>query len=304
MKKVTITALLLAIALTAAGCGNQTTVGVCLRHGETGAAPQLERSLREDLESSGYRVRVQDAVGDQSRQNQQITQLLEDCDLLMVEPVMTVAADTILEQAQKANVPVIFLNHAPEAAVLARWESAYYIGSDLTQPGRLQSLLVRQLPDGGDRNGDGKVAYTVIAGPEDHMDALRWTQDCGSDPAGERLRADHGDWSRDSGRKLCRRQLADFGEDIEVIFCNSDSLALGALEALQNEEGNIYLVGIGGIAEALERIRAGDMAGTVCEDIPALSRSITETAMAILRGETPQKSQLLDFTLVTTEDLQ
>ena len=298
MRKVCVVMLLLALLLT--GCGRRPTVGVCLRH--TRQAP-LVSTLEESLKAAGYRVHLCTAAGDQSRQNGQVAKLLEEgCDLLLVEPVMTAAAEDLLESAQKKDVPLIFLNHAPEDTVLESWEKAFYIGSDLTRPGILQAQLVHQLADGGDRNGDGTVTCTVIAGPKDHMDAALWTRDCiGGFVC---LQTDHGEWSQDSGRALCRRQLARFGEQIDVIFCNSDTLALGALEALQWEETQPHLIGIGSSADALERIRQGDMTGTVCEDVTALSRCVTKTAAAIFQGKTPPKQQLLDFITVTKEDLQ
>ena len=303
MKKVCIALLLFFISATAVGCGRKTAVGVCVRHGERETTVALESGLKEDLQAAGYKVITHDAASDQSRQNGQIAKLVEEgCDLIIVEPVMTAAAEEILKITRNADVPVIFLNYAPEESVLDGWENAYYIGSDLTQPGNLQGQLVLQLPDGGDRNGDGSVMCTVIAGPEDHQDATRWSEDCSADFVC--LKIDHGDWSRDSGRKLCRRRLTAFDDSVDVIFCNSDKLALGALEALQSEEKEVYLVGIGGDSEALARIREGTMTGTVCENIPALSSCITQTVEAILRDETPQKRQLLDFVIVTKDNLQ
>ena len=303
MKKVFLAVLLTVLSFAAAGCGRKHYVGICLRYGESNASSRLETDLKDGFGAEGYQVAVWDAGNDQSRQNAQISRALEDgCDLLILEPVMTVAAEEILAKAKDADVPVIFVNYEPESSVLESWAKAYYIGSDLTRPGHLQTVLVNRLPDGGDRNGDGSVAFTVIAGPEDHVDALRWTQDCGSGLL--RLEAAHGDWSRDSGRLLCRRQLAHFGDSVEVIFCNSDELALGALEALQSEEKEVYLVGIGGDPEALQKIREGNVTGTVCPDTKGLAACITKTAATILNGGEAAKVQLLDFLMVTKDTIQ
>ena len=293
-------AVLLILLLTVTGCGRKEQVGICLRQGDNEMTSQLEISLKEHFQTLGYAVTVHDAVNDQSRQNSQITRAVEaGCQLLIVEPVMTAAAEEILTPTKLAAVPVIFVNYEPESAVLDSWEMAYYIGSDLTAPGHLQNRLVQQLPDGGDRNGDGSVAYTVIGGPKDHVDAVRWTQDCGSGFL--RLAAEHGDWSRDSGRALCRRQLARFGDTVDVIFCNSDELALGALEALQSEEKEAYLIGIGGNSEMLQQIQVGAATGTVCPDVKGLAQCIADSAMSVLNGNTVPKTQRLDFLMVTKD---
>ena len=303
MKKMLVVILLFVLPFTAVGCGRKNRVGICLRYGENDGSSYLETNLTDTFRSIGYQVAVWDAGNDQSRQNGQISRALEEnCGLLIVEPVMTAAAEDIILQAKHASIPVIFVNHEPEAAALERWEKAYYIGSDLTQPGRLQTELVRQLPDGGDRNGDGTVACTVIAGPKDHVDAMRWTRDCGDGFL--RLGTDYGDWSRDSGRTRCRRQLSNYGDSIEVIFCNSDELTLGALEALQSAEEDIYLIGIGCDAQMLEPIREGVVTGTVCPNFEGIAACITKTAAAVLRGEDAPKTQYLDFLIITKDTVQ
>ena len=303
LKKMLMVILLLVLPFTAVGCGRRNHVGICLRYGETDASSYLETNLKDAFRSAGYQVAVWDAGNDQFRQNGQIAGALKErYDLLIVEPVMTAAAEEIITQAQLADVPVIFVNYEPEATALECWEKAYYIGSDLTQPGRLQTELVKQLPDGGDRNGDGTVACTVIAGPKDHVDAMRWTRDCGDGFL--RLGTDYGDWSRDSGRTRCRRQLSNYGDSIEVIFCNSDELTLGALEALQSAEEDIYLIGIGCDAQMLERIREGVVTGTVCPNFEGIAACIAKTAAAVLRGEDAPKTQYLDFLIVTKDTVQ
>lgn len=302
MKKLYVIFMLVAVMLTVSGCQGREKIGLCLRQNESHPSAWLERELKACFQEKGWKAVSCDACNDQSRQNRQIAELLDDaCDLLIVEPVMTAASPDILRQAQAADVPVIFLNFAPERTLLETWNRAYYIGSDLTQPGLLQSQLIRQLPDGGDSNGDGSVAYTVISGPEDHVDATRWTQDCGRDIKGVRLSEDHGDWSRDSGRKICWQQLAR--HEVEVIFCNSDELALGALEAMQGEEKAGYLVGIGGDKQVLTHIQNGTMTGTISPDVPELIRRVTATADVILSGGQPEKEQLLDFVAVTGENV-
>ena len=303
LKKVLMAILLLVLSFATAGCGRRNHVGICLRYGETDASSYLETNLKDAFRSANCQVAVWDAGNDQSRQNGQIAGALkEHCDLLIVEPVMTAAAEDIILQAKHASVPVIFVNYEPETSVLERWEKAYYIGSDLTQPGRLQTELVKQLPDGGDRTGDGTVACTGIAGPKDHVDAMRWTRDCGDGFL--RLGTDYGDWSRDSGRTRCRRQLSNYGDSIEVIFCNSDELTLGALEALQSAEEDIYLIGIGCDAQMLERIREGVVTGTVCPNFEGIAACIAKTAAAVLRGEDAPKTQYLDFLIVTKDTVQ
>ena len=37
-----------------------------------------------------------------------------------------------------------------------------------------------------------------------------------------------GDWMQENGQQLAATALAQFGKEIDVIFCNNDAMALGA----------------------------------------------------------------------------
>ena len=62
------------------------------------------------------------------------------------------------------------------------------------------------------------------------------------------LLAQTGDWSQSQGQKIMEEALDEFGNDIEVVFCNNDAMALGALEAIREADRtvgeDIYLTGV------------------------------------------------------------
>ena len=41
-----------------------------------------------------------------------------------------------------------------------------------------------------------------------------------------------GDWDREKGQTICANDLAQYGDKIEVVFCNNDDMAIGALQSL------------------------------------------------------------------------
>ena len=308
LKKLSILLFLLLLPVWLAGCRDQKTVGLCFRQKEEGVTTQFQQSLHAALLKNDYRTINRNAANDQSRQNQQVGVLLEKCDLLVVEPVMTSAAGEILQKARSADIPVIFVNFLPETAILESWEKTCYIGSDMSQPGLLQSQLVQQLPEGGDINGDGTVAYTVISGPQDHVDAVRWTTDCIMEQNGKLLTQTYGDWSRDGARAICYRHLAQFGDEVEVIFCQHNMQVQGALEALESKDvhpgEDVYLVGIGGDRAALALIQEGRLTGTVAPDISGLTERIAKAAQILLSNGQPEKIQILDYQIITKENLE
>lgn len=55
----------------------------------------------------------------------------------------------------------------------------------------------------------------------------------------------------------------EFGNDIEVIIANNDSMALGALQATQKLNRRLPIYGIDGSKEALEKINTGELTGSI-----------------------------------------
>lgn len=304
MKKIILTLLAVALLLLA-GCDNRQQVGICLC--DAGDS-QYRQKLEQLMVEAGYAVTVMDAGNDQSKQDRQVAQLLEGkTDILILEPVMTSALDNIAQQVLEAEVPVVFVNREPQ------WDDAIYVGCDASQPGILQAGMVQKLPNGGDLNGDGILSYAYITGPEDHLDAKLRSDGCAQALAdagvqAECLALEHTDWSRDGGLRRCAAVLAKYGKDVEVIFCGSEELSLGAIEAVKDGGRtvgeNVYLYSIGGQNQSLMLIRSGDLTGTVSENTSAQMDAILLAVQSLLGGNTPKNMGYIDYITIDKTNVE
>ncbi len=90
----------------------------------------------------------------------------------------------------------------------------------------------------GDINGDGKVSYIMVQGDPENVDAQYRTEfsvkaltDAGVEV--EELLKQRGDWDQAKAQQIAQDALTQYGDKIEVIFCNNDAMALGALQAIE-----------------------------------------------------------------------
>ena len=299
MRKIIAAALVLMCLLTACSqpeeerdnVGKITYAGVCLANSEN--AP-YQQQLEKELHRLGYYANFADAKGDQSAQQKQISHFIaEQYDVLIVEPVMAAAADVILPQLKTANIPVVLLGKEPAQDVLSLWQRACFVGFDHTQPGFIQGQIILNTTNHGDVNGDGQVAYAILAGPEEHADTKLHTESCAiplteAEVTVTALSTVYGEHTQEQGKALTEGLLSQFGRDIEVLFCGSDALALGAVEAL-NASGrtvneDIFVVGIGGEASVLSDVSQGLLTGTAMTDYNELARQAAEAARLLLNG--------------------
>ena len=279
---------------------------------------ELERYLTEDLGFKKENITIQDGKGDQAEQSNQIDNFITSgVDVLILNLVQASSAPQITDKCNEAGIPVVYINREPDADEEGRWESegikAPYVGCDARQSGTFQGEEILATSNKGDINGDGKVSYIMIQGDPENVDAQYRTEfsvkaltDAGMEV--EELFMQRGDWDQAKGQQLTQDALTQFGEDVEVVFCNNDAMALGALQAIEaagrkvNED--IYLVGVDALTEAVQNVLDGKMTGTVFNDHIAQAKSAADIAVSFLKGEDVAAVNMVDYTKVTTENAQ
>ena len=69
--------------------------------------------------------------------------------------------------------------------------------------------------------------------------------------------------------------LAQYPDTIELVICNNDDMALGAIDAMERAGvSGIQVVGIDGTTPGLRAVESGKMMGTVSSDKEAYAQAI------------------------------
>ncbi len=252
-----------------------------------------------------YEVTIMDAANDMATQASQVDNFIaQGMDVMIINLVQSSSAATITEKAEAANIPVVYINREPSAEDMAASENITYVGADARQSGTYQGEIVAELPDQGDANGDGIVKYVMIMGDPENVDAQYRTEfsikaltDAGITV--EKLFEQRGDWDQAKGQELAASALAQFGGEIDVIFCNNDGMALGAAQAITaagrvvNED--IYLLGVDALDECVEMVEAGTMTGTVLNDHIGQSHGAVDAAINFINDNPVDKYIWVDY---------
>ena len=300
----------------AATVGEGGNIGVCIYKFDDAFMTTYRNALQEILEGKGYTVTFMDGKNDQAEQNNQINNFIaQGVDALIINPVMTSAADQIIATVKDAGVPTVLINREPTAEQMAAYDKLVYVGCDARQSGTMQGELILDTPNQGDINGDGKVSYIMIQGDPENIDAQYRTEfsvkaltDAGKEVV--ELDLQRGDWDRNKGQEIAQNDLAKFGDEIEVVFCNNDDMAIGALQAIQaagrtvNED--IYLVGVDALDAALNEVANGNMTGTVLNDAKGQAEGAVKAMEELLGGKTyaeGEQSIYVDYVKVTPDNV-
>ena len=109
-------------------------IGVCIYKFDDAFMTTYRNALKEILEGKGYTVDVVDGNNDQSKQNEQIASFITaGVDALIINPVMTSAADSIISTVKDAGIPTVLINREPTAAQMSVYEKLVYVGCDARQ---------------------------------------------------------------------------------------------------------------------------------------------------------------------------
>ena len=274
----------------------------------------VRTALDAELDKLGVEYQDYDSNSQQNTQTEQVdTAITKGATCLIVNIVETGsddAAQGIVDKAKAADIPVIFFNREVSDAVVNSYEKCAFIGTDAAEAGHMQGQMIADYLlanyDDVDLNGDGTISYVMFKGQNANPEAEYRTQyaveDCDAalEAAGkpaltfydannaDKFLVDrNGTWSAQASNEYMTTILSEYTEAnnnmVELVICNNDGMAEGAVSALQSagyntgEEGSksIPVFGVDATDSAKALIKAGQMTATVKQDAVGMAETIT-----------------------------
>ncbi len=305
-----------------ASSGKTYNVGVAIYQFDDNFMTLYRNELKSYMEEQGkkngvtYNITIVDGKNDMAEQTNQVENFItQKMDVIILNLVQTSSADTVIDKVVAAGIPLVLINREPLGdngdesykGILDN-PNVCYIGADARQSGTFQGEIVAELPDHGDINGDGEVAYVMIEGDPENVDAqyrteysIKALEDAGIKV--KKLDDQVGNWKQEKGQEIAANALTQYGKDVEVIFCNNDAMALGAAAAItaagRKVGEDIYLLGVDALEECVQMVENGEMTGTVLNDHVGQSHTAVDVAIKALNGEKIDNYYWVDYVKVT-----
>ena len=242
-------------------------------------------------------IDVYNAAASQTTQNNQVKTMLEDgCDIICVNLVDRTEPVTIIDMAEKKDVPVIFFNRELVEQDLERWDKLYYVGAKAFESGIMQGEMAADIfknDPAADKNGDGVFQYIVLEGEADHQDAIVRTEYAVSTITDqgvpvEKLGYAIANWNRAQANTKMSQLLTEYGDQIELVLSNNDDMALGAVDAMKaagiDQAEWPVILGIDGTDVGLAALKNGEIRGTVYNDKEGQAEKMFDLAFCLARG--------------------
>lgn len=320
MRRRSLTVLMALSLLFVSACGDQPdppdpadedliVIGMCQVGAESDWRVANSESMKAVFtEENGYHLLFDDARQKQENQITAIRKFIQQqVDYIVLMPISEAGWDSVLQEAKEAGIPVILVDRRVDVADQSLY--AAHVGSDFLKEGQRAATWIAQTF----QEAEEPIRIIHIQG------TLGSTAQLGRTAALEEALAAHENW------ELLVRLDGDFTQaktyevmtqylsslpgkgEIDVVYCENDNIAFGALQALE-EQG--YTCGRQGVSiitfdatrGALTECLNGRISLAV-ECNPLLGPLVEEVIQAIEAGRTPEKHHYVEEQVFTAENL-
>ena len=249
--------------------------------------PNFENKVKElcsDCEII-YSNADQDAAKQQQQAEAAITQ---GAKVLVLDPVDAASAGAVVQRAKQSQIPVISYDR-----LITDADIDYYISFDNEKVGQLQGeSLVSKLEEDG-----AKGDIIMINGAPTDNNATLFKKGAHSviDDSGFKVAKEYDtpDWSPDKAQQEMDQAITAVGKDGFVgVYAANDGTAGGAIAAMKGQgvdPTKIPVTGQDAELAAIQRILIGEQYMTVYKAIKPEAEAAAELAVALARGEEPEK---------------
>lgn len=255
----------------------------------------------------------QNANADVALQQQQFNSAMtQGAKVIVLDPVDSSAAASLVQQAQAQDVKVIAYDR-PIPDVPAD----YYVSFDNEAIGKaIAESLVAHLEETGVPADEGGVLQ-INGSPTDAAAGLiRDGIDAGLDSSDYKTLAEYDtpDWAPPKAQEWTSGQITRFGDDIKGVVAANDGTAGGAIAAFKAAGVDPVppVTGNDATDAALQLIIVGDQYNTISKPSEIVAAAAAQVAVKMLNGETPEgettlydtPSQLFVPVVVTRENIK
>jgi inositol transport system substrate-binding protein len=261
-------------------------------------------ALRHEFESEAARLNVEMSVVDGQSNSAKQTADVEaavagGANGVILAPTDVNALVPAVESVLKAGIPIVTVDRRVDNTSV----SVPHVGADNVAGGGLMAQwIIEHFPSGA-----RIVLILGQPGSSSAIDRTRGIQAAlrSAGPQYKIVAEQSANWQREQGLTVTQNILTSLGTQIpQVILCEDDDMALGALEALRTSGiSGVKVLGFNATPEALARVRDGEMAATVEQSPVRQARAALQQLVARIRAHTPISGASITPILITQANI-
>ena len=275
---------------TAAGGGGGSealTLGFAQVGAESGWRTANTKSIQDSAAAAGVNLKFSDGQQKQENQIKAIRSYIQQkVDVIAFSPVVTTGWDTVLQEAKRANIPVILTDRAVDTPDQTLYKT--FLGSDFVAEGKKAGdWLVEQ-----EKGATGPVAIVQLEGTTGSAPAIDRTKGfaaaIAANPNLKVVASQTGDFTRSGGKQVMEAFLKSQPK-IDVVYAQNDDMGLGAIEAIQAAGKvpgkDIKIITVDAVKDGMQALADGKI-NFIVECSPLLGPQLMDLAKKVKDGQT------------------
>ncbi|QJY48210.1 ABC transporter substrate-binding protein [Pseudonocardia broussonetiae] len=268
-----------------AAAGEDTiTLGFSQVGAESGWRSANTQSIQDSAAEAGIELQFSDAQQKQENQIRAIRSFIQQrVDVIAFSPVVETGWDTVLQEAKRAQIPVVLTDRSVDSADTSLY--ATFLGSDFIEEGRKAG---QWLVDQGDTGPVNVVELQGTTGAAPAIDRKEgFAEVIAGAPNIQVVASQTGDFTRSGGRQVMEAFLVS-QPDIDVVYAHNDDMALGAIEAIEAAGRvpgqDIRIISVDAVKDGMQALADGKI-NFIVECNPLLGAQLMDLVEAVHAGE-------------------
>lgn len=247
-------------------------------------------------QNRGYDLLFEDAQQRQANQIKAIRSFIQQgVDYIILAPVVENGWDTVLTEAKEAGIPVIIADrmvNTKEKNLYTTW-----VGADFYLEGQKACEWMRAYSVEKKKKQLNIVHIQGTQGATAQIGRMQALTEAASKNGWNILDQQDGEFTEAKGQEIMEEFLQKY-KDIDVVYCDNDSEALGAVTAIEKSgrkigEDGINVVSFDATRDGLKAVRDGKISVDV-ECNPCMGEKIERIIKMLERGEKVNKKYYIN----------
>ena len=192
-------------------------------------------SMTEAFEEAGFNLIMENARQKPENQLRDVRGFIDQkVDYIVIDPITEDGWEATLRDAAQSGIPVIIVDRS--VAVSDENLYAAWIGENFELEGKKACAWLRQFLALRNMKTVNIIHIRGTEGSSAQIGRTKALEDAAAEYGWNILSSADADFVQAKGREVCADMIAEFGREIQVVYCENDNEAYGALQAL-NEAG-------------------------------------------------------------------
>ncbi len=268
-----------------------------------------ESMLSAFTKENGYNLIYKNGQQKQANQITAIRMFIQqDVDYIVLAPAMEDGWDSVLEEAKEAGIPVILVDRRVNVADKNLYSC--WVGSDFELEGKKMCAWIKAFADRRGITGDELHIVNIqgTIGSTAQIGRTRALANASREYGWDLMAEVSGDFTESKGKEVMAALLKGY-DNINIVYCENDNEAMGAIDALESagkhvgpniKNGEVMVVSFDGVnKDSLEYCRQGKIS-CIAECNPLHGPRVEALVNALEKGDTPEKFNYVDEKLFSS----